>query len=79
MDTTPHTLSTLFAQLGLDSSSQAINQFIRQQGPLPDDLPLEQASCWNPAQARFIQEALAQDSDWSEVVDELNVLMRRRH
>ena len=35
------------------------------------DEPLQKHAFWNPSQARFLEEALEQDSDWAEVVDEL--------
>ncbi|MDH2431195.1 DUF2789 domain-containing protein [Pokkaliibacter sp. MBI-7] len=76
MDTTPHTLNTLFQQLGLPDDSAKIDHFISHHSPLPDELLLHQAQCWTLAQSRFLRDALAEDSDWAEVVDELNVMMR---
>ncbi|MCZ6828231.1 MAG: DUF2789 family protein [Gammaproteobacteria bacterium] len=40
------------------------------------DIPLDHAAFWNTGQAQFIREALEQDSDWSEVVDQLDALLR---
>jgi hypothetical protein len=34
---------------------------------------LQNAHIWTPAQAAFIEECLVDDSDWAEVVDQLNV------
>lgn len=76
MDTSTHTLQTLFQQLGLPSEPQQIDQFISQHRAETGLDRLEGANFWSPSQARFIQEALDLDSDWSEVVDELN---RRMH
>ncbi|MFN4236617.1 MAG: DUF2789 family protein [Vogesella sp.] len=34
------------------------------------------APYWTPAQSRFLREALQQDSDWAELVDQLNQALR---
>ena len=39
-------------------------------------MPLDHAACWNAGQAQFIREALDQDSDWSGIVDQLDVRLR---
>ena len=70
METNPHDLSSLFAQLGLPSSVADIEAFIASHG-LPAGISLAEASFWNPVQAAFLTQALADDSDWSEAVDEL--------
>ncbi|HFD87938.1 MAG TPA: DUF2789 domain-containing protein [Gammaproteobacteria bacterium] len=67
-----HKFSELFAQLGLDNSAEAIDQFIRTHGPLSADTKLEDAPFWSKAQADFLRQSLSADSDWSEIVDELN-------
>ncbi|HMU86906.1 MAG TPA: DUF2789 domain-containing protein [Agitococcus sp.] len=72
MDTSKHTLATLFAQLGLANSPEDINQFIATH-QISAGTPLAQASFWTPAQANLIRKALADDADWSEVVDSLAV------
>ncbi|MFT6915892.1 MAG: hypothetical protein ACJAWL_002202 [Motiliproteus sp.] len=76
MDTSSHTLQTLFQQLGLPSEPKQIDQFIRQHCAETGLDRLEGANFWSPSQARFIQEALNEDSDWCEAVDDLN---RRLH
>ncbi|MFT5722755.1 MAG: hypothetical protein ACI9W6_003091 [Motiliproteus sp.] len=77
MDTSNHTLQTLFQQLGLPSEPEQIDQFICEHIAETGLDRLEGANFWSPSQARFIQEALALDSDWSEVVDELNQRMHQ--
>lgn len=72
-----HPFSELFAQLGLDNSPQQIDQFIREHAPLADDIKLEDAPFWTQAQSGFLREALEADSDWAEVVDSLNVELRK--
>ncbi len=76
MDTTAHTLTTLFDQLGLPSQDSAIEQFIAAHKPLGDDLNLLEAEFWSDGQRAFLQESLAEDSDWAEVVDQLDSLLR---
>ncbi|MBY4677456.1 DUF2789 domain-containing protein [Marinobacterium arenosum] len=76
MDTSHHDLSTLFAQLGLPSSDREIKNFIKKHKNLQDDIRLDQAPFWNAAQARFLQEAILEDADWAEVVDQLDTSLR---
>ena len=72
MERPVHTLSNLFAQLGRPSDEAAIQQFIAAHRPLPGAMRLHEAACWTPAQAAFLCEAILDDSDWAEVVDDLN-------
>jgi len=72
MDTSSHTINTLFEQLGLPSDSDAIDDFIAHHRIHKAAESLQEYDFWSPSQARFIREALEQDSDWAEVVDELN-------
>lgn len=77
MELPVHSLETLFAQLGLPSSPSDIDAFIaRHRGLGPGQL-LHQASCWNPAQAEFLRNAVAEDGDWAPYVDQLNTLLQR--
>jgi len=71
-----HTMSDLFAQLGLPDSDSEIDEFIHLHRPMADNLSLEAASFWNNGQSQFIHEALDDDSDWSELVDQLNSRLR---
>jgi hypothetical protein len=75
MDTSNHTLQTLFAQLGLSNNDIAIDNFI-QNNHLPLEIPLESAAFWSAGQAQFIRESIAQDADWAEVVDHLDAMLR---
>ncbi|MDT8385145.1 MAG: DUF2789 domain-containing protein [Gammaproteobacteria bacterium] len=72
-----HNFSELFAQLGLGSSPEEIERFLYQHAPLAGDVALPDAPFWSPTQAAFLREALAEDGDWSEVVDMLNVALRQ--
>jgi hypothetical protein len=71
------TLADLFAQLGLDANEAAQRAFIAAHAPLPKNLPLPDAPFWTPAQATFLREALLEDAEWAEVVDELDALLRK--
>jgi hypothetical protein len=75
MDMTTHDMPTLFAQLGLDNSPSDITAFIASH-KLPAELSLSEASFWTEAQASFLKENWRQDADWSDVIDQLNVLLR---
>ena len=68
--------SDLFAQLGLPNDDLAIKYFIASHFPLSSDFRLAEAPFWTPAQAAFLREAILQDSDWVEMVDQLSVALR---
>lgn len=65
------TMNDLFAQLGLDNSDEAIEQFI-QQNQLPKSVQLNEAPFFNDAQRAFISEAWRADALFVNVVEELN-------
>jgi len=73
-----HPLRELFSQLGLDSDAQSIEGFIVRHAPLDEAVKLDQAPFWSSQQALFLGEALRDDADWAPVVDQLNVLLRKR-
>jgi hypothetical protein len=79
MERPVHTLSNLFAQLGQPDDEAAIARFIDAHRPLPDGLQLHEASFWTPAQACFLREAIGEDADWAELVDDLNARLRGGH
>ena len=76
MDTSKHTLTTLFEQLGMPSDDDSINRFIAQNSPLPQDIALQDAPFWSESQSQFLEEGLEEDSDWAEIIDELDAQMR---
>lgn len=77
MDTsTTHTMQSLFVQLGLPNAPEDIEAFVRTHQGLPPELPLAEADCWSLSQSVFLREAIEEDSDWCEVVDELDSLLR---
>ncbi|MEX0605099.1 MAG: DUF2789 domain-containing protein [Marinobacter sp.] len=76
MDTSQHTFTTLFEQLGLPADSASIEQFIAEHSPLGPSIKLPDAPFWNESQARFLIEGIAADSDWAEIIDELDAQLR---
>lgn len=69
-------MHTLFDQLGLPSWEEAIDRFIDEHGGLDPDMELADAQVWTDSQRAFLRQAIAEDSDWAEVVDHLDALMR---
>lgn len=76
MDLSKHDLTGLFAQLGLNNDSQGIKEFIATHKGLQQEVKLQDATMWSKSQANFLNDALALDSDWSEVVDVLDSMLR---
>lgn len=76
MESPMHTMSNLFAQLGLPSDSDSIEAFIASHRPLAESTTLANAPFWTPAQASFLREELAEDADWAELVDQLSTRLR---
>lgn len=76
MDMSAHTLNTLFDQLGLPSADKDIEQFIRTHRLYSGDIKLTEATFWTPAQSSFLKESIDDDSDWTELVDELDSMLR---
>jgi hypothetical protein len=76
MDVSEHTFKNLFLQLGLPDSEDDIEQFIARHRGIDKGVTLHEADFWNMSQSAFLSEAIADDSDWAEVVDHLDVLLR---
>ncbi len=76
MDTTNINMPNLFMQLGLEHNANAIDEFIMNHS-LASGIPLTEAQFWSESQKHFLQEALAQDAQWSEIIDQLDTLLRR--
>lgn len=75
MDTTTPSISSLFAQLGLPNSQNNIDSFVSEHW-LEASIPLSRAPFWSDSQRHFIEESLREDGVWSEVIDELDCLLR---
>jgi len=76
VDTSTHTLETLFRQLGLPCEPADIDRFVLAHRPLPGMLALHEAPFWTTAQAEFLCGAVVDDADWAEVVDQFDALLR---
>ena len=76
MEPGDHSLKSLFDQLGLESTEAAIQNFIDRHAPLASDVELHQAGFWNVSQATFLKQAMEEDADWAEIVDQLNIMLR---
>jgi len=76
MESPTHNINSLFGQLGLINSDQAINDFVEQHKPVPHDTPLYKAKFWSESQAAFLHEAIEEDADWAEIVDHLDAMLR---
>ena len=77
MESPVHTLTSLFNQLGLDSSEQGIDKFINKNKPLPGNVELHNARIWNNAQATFLKQVIEEDADWVEIVDQFDTMLRK--
>lgn len=78
MDAFYHRFLDLFQQLGLSPDPADIRKFIEKHSPLASNIRLEDAAFWTPAQAALLKEKLMDDADWSEVVDQLSLALRRK-
>lgn len=79
MSATNRTLEELFQQLGLSSQQIHIERFIERHQLKPGSI-LADALYWAPEQKAFLIEAKDEDSEWSEVVDQLaNMLIRKSY
>lgn len=63
------TLPDLFRQLGLPADGAAIDHFIAQHQGICKQHTWVAAPLWNESQRQFLQEAIAQDSDWAIVAE----------
>ncbi|WP_126454758.1 DUF2789 domain-containing protein [Sulfuriflexus mobilis] len=76
MEKPTHSFTTLFDQLGLDSTDQEIEDFINRHKPLPGHVELSEAEFWNASQASFLKQAKNDDADWAEIVDQFDSMLR---
>ncbi|WP_323842347.1 MULTISPECIES: DUF2789 family protein [unclassified Moraxella] len=64
-------INQLFAQLGLESTDEAVETFIKAH-QLPQETKLTDAPFWNEQQRNFLKEEYKLDAVWSLTIDELN-------
>lgn len=72
MEASRHTMSSLFAQLGLPDDPAAIDSFIAGHRPLGQGIALHRAAFWSATQRTFLKDEIIEDADWAGVIDELN-------
>lgn len=72
-----YTMNELFAQLGLDNSDEAIEQFIAN-NQLDEETSLKEATFWNDSQRAFINEEWVKDAVWAITLDELNARLHEQ-
>lgn len=77
MEKPTHSLSSLFKQLGLPDDAESIDKFIASHSPLKPELHLADAFFWSEGQKQFLRDEIREDADWAEVVDQLNLLLRK--
>ena len=71
-----NTLSDLFRQLGLPADPASIADFIARHRGACHQCALPQAPIWTESQKSFLEEAIAQDADWSLPAEALSSLLR---
>ena len=76
METQTHSLTNLFKQLGLGCTDKDITQFVNEHSPLASNVVLHKACFWTPSQADFLHQSKDDDADWSEIVDQLDAMLR---
>jgi len=77
MNSSYHRFSELFLQLGLPADVEGIKHFLDSHRLRDSSVRLEDAPFWTKAQATLLRDEILQDADWAEVVDQLNVALRR--
>ncbi|HHG3337630.1 DUF2789 domain-containing protein [Vibrio parahaemolyticus] len=75
MELHQHGMADLFNQLGLGSSSKEIKDFVNTHRHKRESAPLHEASFWTHSQAAFLKQAIEEDADWAELVDQLDVML----
>lgn len=69
-------MQNLFEQLGLDTDPDSIDEFIEKNKIYSHELHIADAPFWNQSQSEFIRESIYYDSEWSNSIDELDVILR---
>ncbi|WP_431495708.1 DUF2789 domain-containing protein [Pseudomonas brassicacearum] len=77
MESPIHSLPALFKQLGLSDDAVDIDKFIATHSPLKPELHLADAYFWNEGQRQMLRDEILEDADWAEVIDQLDVLLRK--
>ncbi len=78
MDRSNHNMQGLFAQLGLDDTRSGIYHFVKLHKIKEADVSIVEAEFWNASQSSFLADSLAEDGDWSEIIDQLDAMLRKK-
>ena len=70
------TMNTLFEQLGLDSSDEAIDKFVKE-NQLPQSVKISDAPFWTDNQCKFLKNEFKEDAEWIPVIDDLNTRLHK--
>lgn len=76
MEAPMHSMESLFKQLGLAYTSEAVKDFIDNNAPIPSKIKLHEADFWTESQSLCLEKMIDEDADWAEVADQLSVLLR---
>ncbi|HWK54836.1 MAG TPA: DUF2789 family protein [Hyphomicrobiales bacterium] len=71
------TMNALFAQLGLANSDEAIVAFLDANPHARLSAHLHESPIWNASQAAFLRQAILDDADWCNLVDQLDARLRK--
>lgn len=77
MESNQHSMTNLFAQLGMPFSPAEIQAFIELNRPLATHLALCEAPFWTASQSLFLREEILFDADWAVIIDKLDSGLRQ--
>lgn len=77
MEDNLHSMTNLFAQLGLPAAPPDIQAFIEAHRPLVAHVALHEAPFWTSSQSEFLREQVQEDADWAGVIDRLDSGLRQ--
>ena len=78
MQSTAHTMDQLFDRLGLPSGEHEIDNFIERQKPVSSGKEIYELEFFNESQKAFLKRAKMEGTDWAELTDTLDALLRKQ-
>ncbi|WP_415898932.1 DUF2789 family protein [Neptuniibacter sp. QD48_11] len=69
-------IENLFKKLGLNDDPNYIENFIEKNKIDSIETHLADAPCWNKSQSIFLRNKIYSDSQWSEAIDQLDIILR---
>jgi hypothetical protein len=76
MEPPVHHFADLFRALGLADRPTNIDAFLMRHRPLRATTALADAPFWSPVQSQFLREGIADNVNWAQMVDTLDVRLR---